>query len=365
MRNTNICTMVIAALLLAIPSQAGQGRLPAPDVPYSVAHRGCHIDGLVPENCPFGVEWAARYGYRAVECDVHYTKDSVLVLMHDRTINRTMRLRDGYAEIPEPVKYADVDFAELRDKYVLASSDPNYRTPITSFDEELEACKRYGIIPMLHSPETEAYRRAQEVLGDNFIAFEENYAALLKAREISDCLILWDPGRASAEEVIEKLRAIGGRCGVSSMKRDLLTPEFVHAIRAAGFEVQSSIFPTPHDMTAVASGCSIILSDFSLFPAKDSPVREQGEDKGIVDRALRAGEEILLEWPVKEAFSIELSIGCSGSAEVIIGGKKYPIGGEDVNRLIGRRFFNEAPAVRIVAKEDTRINYLLVNVFTY
>ena len=46
-----------------------------------VAHRGCWLmDGdefYINENCPAGVEMAARYGYPAVEIDVRYTLDSV------------------------------------------------------------------------------------------------------------------------------------------------------------------------------------------------------------------------------------------------------------------------------------------------
>ncbi len=58
----------------------------------SVAHRGCWLrensgEYYIPENCPAGVAMAARYGYPAVECDVKYTKDSVMVIMHDGTIN--------------------------------------------------------------------------------------------------------------------------------------------------------------------------------------------------------------------------------------------------------------------------------------
>ena len=49
--------------------------LPMQSVPYSVAHRGGHIKGYVPENSPDGVASAKRYGFRAIECDVHYTKD--------------------------------------------------------------------------------------------------------------------------------------------------------------------------------------------------------------------------------------------------------------------------------------------------
>ena len=87
----------------------------------AVAHRGCWLrensgEYYIPENCPAGVAMAARYGYPAVECDVKYTKDSVMVIMHDGTINRTMRNAADYSKIQEPVRVSETTFAELREK---------------------------------------------------------------------------------------------------------------------------------------------------------------------------------------------------------------------------------------------------------
>lgn len=356
-------TIICAAAVLCCTLAAAQKH----DIPYSVAHRGAHIDGLIPENSPAGVAMAARYGFRAIECDIHYTRDSVLIAMHDRRINRTMRTAGDYARIESDTYYSDLDYDYLRSHFVLESSDPALRTPITSFDELLAACKEYGVIPMLHSPEVEAYRRACEVLGSNgFIAFEENYDSLCKARGISrDCLILWDPGRTPADEVVRKLQAIGGPCGVSSMKRDLLTPEYIATIKAAGYEVQSSIFPRPHDITAVDNGCTIILSDFSLFPAPDSPVRRHPGTKRIRRRHMAAGDSVEMSWPHCEAGSIELSFEGSGDFMVTVCGMEYPVSGEGFDKLLGRRFWDEAPVVKVTALGDSDITRLKVSSFVY
>ena len=211
--------------------------LPLQSLPYSVAHRGGHIKGYVPENSPAGVASAKKYGFRAIECDVHYTKDNVLVLMHDKTINRTMVNASDLSKIQEPVTVAETNFADLRNNYVLASSDPAKRTPIPTFEEELAACKKYGIVPMLHTQHFQAYKRAKEVLGDNFIAFSAEYDSLKRAREVSDCLILWDPTMEPAEVVVEKLKALGGRCGVSSMRDYLLTADYIKTIRETQFQI--------------------------------------------------------------------------------------------------------------------------------
>lgn len=52
-----------------------------------VAHRGVH--NHFPENSFPAIREAVEKGIDVVEIDIRHTKDSVLVLMHDKTINRT------------------------------------------------------------------------------------------------------------------------------------------------------------------------------------------------------------------------------------------------------------------------------------
>lgn len=56
--------------------------------PIVSAHRGGPMNGF-PENCIETFENALVYAPCLIECDVAKTKDSVLVMMHDRTLNRT------------------------------------------------------------------------------------------------------------------------------------------------------------------------------------------------------------------------------------------------------------------------------------
>ncbi|HCK98738.1 MAG TPA: glycerophosphodiester phosphodiesterase [Candidatus Marinimicrobia bacterium] len=56
--------------------------------PLISAHRGGPMSGF-PENCIVTFENALAYAPCLIECDVARSKDSVLVLMHDKTLNRT------------------------------------------------------------------------------------------------------------------------------------------------------------------------------------------------------------------------------------------------------------------------------------
>ena len=61
----------------------------SPDkAPIISAHRGGPMEGY-PENCIETFEHALLYAPCLLECDVAKSKDSVLVMMHDRTLDRT------------------------------------------------------------------------------------------------------------------------------------------------------------------------------------------------------------------------------------------------------------------------------------
>lgn len=55
--------------------------------PLSIAHRGHSIE--YPENTTEAYRKAIELGVEAIECDVNLTRDGVLVMMHDATLDRT------------------------------------------------------------------------------------------------------------------------------------------------------------------------------------------------------------------------------------------------------------------------------------
>ncbi|PSK96604.1 glycerophosphoryl diester phosphodiesterase [Murinocardiopsis flavida] len=88
----------------AVPDGAASGIV-------EVAHRGA--SGYAPENTLAAVDEAAARGATTVEVDVQRTKDGRLVLIHDRTLERTTDAKDRF---PDRSSYA-VDgftYAELR-----------------------------------------------------------------------------------------------------------------------------------------------------------------------------------------------------------------------------------------------------------
>ena len=66
------------------------------------AHRGVGTEN--PENTLRSLKAACVQGYDAIEVDPDVTSDGVPVLMHDNTINRTARNKDG-SVIEKQIKF--------------------------------------------------------------------------------------------------------------------------------------------------------------------------------------------------------------------------------------------------------------------
>lgn len=328
--------------------------------PTMYAHRGCWTmneqkEFVIPENSVAAVAMAKTMGYTGIECDVHYTKDKVMVILHDATLNRTARLAKDYSPLKEPVKLADLTFEELRNDYVLASTRPELRTPIPTLKELLDECKKQGIVPMLHSDLEESYRMAQEMFGDEWICFTVNQKQIQKAREFSNCIALLAIDNGTPEANIERLKTIGGRCGVSTMNHRLLTSDFCQAMTSKGYIVQASIFRAPHEATGQRNGITYQLTDFSFMPTR--------KQKPIQTINLKKQEMLPDETIGKGGFLIELKV--KGKALLTIDGSTtYPIESDGKETLyIGHRFFDRSLPAITIQGEGMKLKKMKVKVY--
>jgi glycerophosphoryl diester phosphodiesterase len=96
------------------------------------AHRGC-MD-THPENTLPALREAVRLGAQMIEFDLLLTRDSVLVLMHDETVDRTT---DGHGRV------ADLTFDEIRKLDAGVKKSPAFAgTRIPTFEETLALMPR-------------------------------------------------------------------------------------------------------------------------------------------------------------------------------------------------------------------------------
>lgn len=355
-------TLLIACLSLAACNEQSQSTLTL------FAHRGCWSKSasgefIVPENSLPAVAMAKTMGYTGIECDVHYTKDNVMVILHDATLNRTMRRAEDYSRLTEPVRLSDLTFEELRRDYVLESTNPEWRTPIPTLEELLAECKKHGIVPMLHSALMPSYHVAQQMFSNEWVCFTSDLELLKQVRDFSDCTILYSISEGTAEETIAKLEQIGGHCGISSMNYELYTEEFCHALTDKGYIVQASIFPAPHEAIAQRNGITYQLTDFSIMP-QHKPI-DKGETKN-----LGSDDEATWEYTSEQALergAITLDVEFEGEIEVTINNERtYTLNRATFGKdKIGGRLFDKAPSAKVTAKQGATVKKATAKIYEY
>ena len=107
------------------------------------SHRGGVYD--TPENTMPAFLSARSLGYTSIETDPQITRDGVVVLMHDDTINRTCRHADG-SPIREPIRVSDTTYEELLRYDAGIAIGAQFRgTRIPRLDELLEAAEDHDV----------------------------------------------------------------------------------------------------------------------------------------------------------------------------------------------------------------------------
>lgn len=105
-----IITLILFFVVWQINAQCEYSLRNFPDNKVMVvAHRGNWREA--PENSVWAIKKAIEYGANMAEIDLALTKDSVLILMHDKTINRTTTGKGR----PQDFTYSELQKFYLRD----------------------------------------------------------------------------------------------------------------------------------------------------------------------------------------------------------------------------------------------------------
>lgn len=107
------------------------------------AHKGVSTEN--PENTMPAFIAAARQGYEIIELDVRVTKDQKFVLLHDTTINRTARYKNGDI-IPNSINISDITYEDsLNYDFGIWFSRKFEGTPLPLFEDVLKFAKQNNI----------------------------------------------------------------------------------------------------------------------------------------------------------------------------------------------------------------------------
>lgn len=188
MRKVNLLVLTALAFLTvscSAPRQQMDELHPGEPIRGYMAHRGVHLSStLCGENSLEAISFAKRAGFFCIETDCRYTKDSVLVIIHDAYLNRTF-LNADHSPIVDTVKVADLTLEQFQTQYVLKADRKEYQTAAPTLRQYLEKCREIGfrvfIEPKLNDPSGRFYediiRTADDVLGrQGYVITSNNFA---------------------------------------------------------------------------------------------------------------------------------------------------------------------------------------------
>lgn len=195
------------------------------------AHRGA--SEYAPENTLSSFYMGLSQGANGIETDVQKTKDGVLVLFHDGTLNRAT---------DKTGKLSDYTFEELKSVKVYGNSVTGFYDRIITLREFLEKFSAYDIQFAIElkgegvEEETLAMIKEFGVFDrTTFTSFQFDYIKKIKEMDKS-ARVGWlndNPG----DEEIEKLLGISGE--EMAPKAEVITVEMMAALRENGLGVRA------------------------------------------------------------------------------------------------------------------------------
>ena len=208
-----------------------------------IAHRGCQT--LAPENTIPSFVCAARLGLQAIETDVRFSKDGVMVCSHDDSLKRMFGLKQ---------KLSETTYADLKGLVPVNGNGltvwPKEALRIPTFGEYLDVCEKYDAVPFIETkgdvavvkPVLDEVRRRglSRVAVLSSVSFDHIRAARRCAKEIFIHHIFSKP------EQLDELAAMGN-AGLSYNYKDLSTvPDgLVERVHAKGVKMCLRAGDTP------------------------------------------------------------------------------------------------------------------------
>ncbi len=227
--------------------------------PWVIGHRGA--SGHAPENTMAAFRRAAELGARFIETDLHLSRDSHLVAIHDSTLERTT---NGHGAV------RDCNLAELRELDAGSWFGPEFagqRIPtleeILRFAGEadmvfyLEIKSEAGL--GLHHALAGALQAPEDVERSVVISFDS--VILEKVRRLDTTLMIGLLFDRPILDVVEQAQRLGAR--QIAPRGDLVTPELVGRAHRADLQVVTWTVNEPELIRAViGAGVDGIMTDY-------------------------------------------------------------------------------------------------------
>ena len=110
-----------------------------------IAHRGSRVNGGV-ENTKEAFLGGIKAGASGLECDIRFTKDNVIIISHDPTLERlTEESNEKHTINVNNVTFDEIKNVELVQEY----NNVSHKGYICLFDDYLKLCKDNNIMPVI------------------------------------------------------------------------------------------------------------------------------------------------------------------------------------------------------------------------
>ncbi len=342
-----------------------------------IAHRGVNMRSTIAgENSLESVRLAKRAGFQCVETDVRLTADSVLIVMHDNTLNRTCLYIDG-SELTDKVSVAELTLEDLNSNYILKATEPDNRTNIPTLKEFLVECKKQDILPFIEPKifdETgEHYKNiielADEVMGENNYIITSNNRANIVIRELglNEVPLMGILYQTTFEE-IESLGNI-----IISISTSQFTIEdydfFVKKAKKSGFKTESHADNFNHFAMINNNEIDYISTYFLAPDLKDNSLllidyksfEEFDYTRKLADGAIKlsADDVLTIKEKLPEVYfgGIYLDLEIKGNCEVVLADQKFTIENSETESYRHQlMLYNSTPTFSITAKDKCEIS---------
>ena len=158
---------------------------------------------IIPCQSIFDVQITARLGFKYIEANVHKTSDGKYVVTHGingKLGNDFEKVSDG-SQVSDVV-ISDTTFEVLRTDYCYRSNYDKYKVPITSLEEFLHECKRWGISVVLQYIDETELAIAKGIIGENIILYNG-------ARNVWDGYIMDYLSLTTKEDIVKRCKEVG------------------------------------------------------------------------------------------------------------------------------------------------------------
>lgn len=193
-----------------------------------VSHRAAHQK--YPENSIKAIQECIRLGVDIVELDVRKTKDGVLVIMHDSSIDRTTNGKG---------KVSKLTWAELQELYLVVDGKTT-NEKIPTFEEVLKVTKDKILIDVDFKADSKKAAKDTYTLiekhgmEDQILFFLYNYKKLPKLRKLNRAIKIMP--RAYSEKDVTKILEYGN-IDIIHVDESYYTPSFMKNLADKGIRV--------------------------------------------------------------------------------------------------------------------------------